>query len=230
MERGSYHKTPHLSCFEPVYTGFFVRFLGTAISVGEFRSMLALVDAADYEWLSQYKWYAGRPTPSGTIYARRRASDGTTVLMHRMIMRPPKGMVVDHINGNGLDNRRCNLRICTVAENTSYAPKRAGGKSRFIGVAPSGNKWQAKVGSHYLGVFDDEVEAAKARDRKARELYGVHAWLNFPLEDPPDGEQERQPAGCAPHTALPSLKLDSRAGPNASLVVDAAITACLENL
>lgn len=149
------------------------------------RGLHAIVDADDYEWLSQYKWYAGSPKSAVKIYARR-YSPGGIVLMHREIMKPPKGMVVDHINGNGLDNRRCNLRICTQAENTRNRRKPACGQSRFIGVSPCGHKWQATVKRQYLGLFDDEVEAAKVRDRKASELYGEHAWLNFPPEEPLD--------------------------------------------
>jgi hypothetical protein len=145
------------------------------------QNLFALVDAEDYEWLKDYKWHVTRRGACGTAYAGRRER-GRLVLMHRQIMNPPKGMVVDHINGNGLDNRRCNLRICTQKQNVHNSRGRAGKKSRFLGVSPAGDKWVAKVGGQYLGVFDDEVEAAKARDRRAREIYGEHAWLNFPPE------------------------------------------------
>lgn len=122
------------------------------------------------------------------IYARRYSRKGI-VLMHREIMNPPKGMVVDHINGNGLDNRRCNLRICTPAENVRNRRKVACGRSRFIGVFPRRDKWHAVVThqrkTHFVGSFDDEVEAAKARDRLALELHGPFARLNFPPDDPP---------------------------------------------
>jgi hypothetical protein len=150
------------------------------------RGLHALVDAEDYEWLNQHRWHASPATGHSTVYAKRSTRHGS-VFMHRMIMQPPKGMVVDHINGNGLDNRRCNLRICTRQENAQNRRKHVDGKSRFIGVSPCGNKWQAFVGHEYVGHFDDEVEAAKARDRKAIEMYGEHAWLNFPPESP-EGE------------------------------------------
>jgi hypothetical protein len=145
------------------------------------RDLQVMVDAEDYEWLNHYRWHANPSKPNGTIYAARCVGH-RSVLMHRMIMNPPPGMVVDHINGNGLDNRRCNLRIVPPAVNAQNRRKRAGGKSRFIGVYPRGKKWWAVLGRQYLGTFDDEVEAAKARDRKAREMYGEHAWLNFPPE------------------------------------------------
>ena len=143
------------------------------------RGLHAIVDAEDYEWLSQYKWHATKPTGSGRVYAARGKS-GATIFMHRMIMRPPEGKVVDHVNGNGQDNRRGNLRVCTPLQNSRNRRKHRDGKSRFIGVSPCGKKWQAFVGRRYVGVFEDEVEAAKARDRKAKEMYGEHAWLNFP--------------------------------------------------
>jgi hypothetical protein len=152
------------------------------------RGLFAIVDAEDYEWLSKYKWHAGRPTRAGKIYARRSTHGGGVILMHRMIMNPPKGMVVDHINGNTLDNRRCNLWVCTQAENIQNGGLHKGAKNRFKGVYPNGRKWYGRVKykgeTYYLGLFDDEVEAAKARDRKALELYGKHAWLNFPPENP----------------------------------------------
>ncbi len=154
------------------------------------RGLHAIVDTDDYEWLSQYKWYAGRPTRAGKIYARRNMSGRGIILMHRQIMHAPKGMVVDHINGNSLDNRRCNLRLCTQTENIQNSRQREGTQSGFKGVHPAGNKWAAKITHkgqvYHLGTFDDVVQAAKARDRKATELYGPYAWLNFPLQEPPD--------------------------------------------
>ncbi len=149
------------------------------------RGKHAIVDAADDPALARHKWQAQVRRDGRTCYAVR-ASGRQTVMMHREIMKPPKGMVVDHINGNGLDNRRCNLRICTQAQNMQN--KRIGpiGRSRFRGVSPLGDKWQATVRyrgrNNYVGLFDDEVEAAKARDRKAFELAGEFAVLNFPEE------------------------------------------------
>ncbi len=152
------------------------------------QNLYALVDAEDYEGLTEYKWYAAFGL-RGRVYAKRSTRPGP-VSMHRLIMNPPKGMVVDHINGNGLDNRRCNLRLCTMQENAwNRRPRVEKTSSRFKGVYPCGDKWLAQVGRQRLGLFDDEVEAAKARDRKARELHGEHAWLNFSPESP---EEERE--------------------------------------
>jgi hypothetical protein len=144
------------------------------------RGLFAIIDAADYEKLSKYRWRAYRT--GRQIYAVCQ-NRGKIVYMHRMLLRPRKGDIVDHIDGNGLNNRRCNLRVCTYAQNQANARPR-GGASQFIGVTRQRDRWQAAITCqgkcHYLGLFDDEVEAARARDRKAHELHGEFAYLNFP--------------------------------------------------
>jgi len=148
------------------------------------QGKFGIVDAADYERLSRYKWHLCRQ--GGNLYAHRKASHRTTP-MHRFLLNPPKGMVVDHINGNGLDNRRSNLRICTQRQNT-HNSRPSGLASSYKGVAgdKSRNRWIAAIfdGAHHihLGRFDDEAEAARAYDRKAAELFGEYAYLNFPDE------------------------------------------------
>lgn len=148
------------------------------------RGKFAIVDAADYEWLNRYRWNAFE---SGGQYYARRSIPGGTILMHRAIMETPPGMVVDHIDHNGLDNRRDNMRNCTPQQNEYNKPPR-GGRSRFKGVYPHGDKWQAAIKhngqTHHLGLFKDETQAAKTRDQKAKQLQGPFAYLNFP-EQPP---------------------------------------------
>ncbi len=147
------------------------------------------VDAADYEWLSRWKWHL----MSG--YAAR-YEKGKVVLMHRLIMNPPPGMIVDHANRNKLDNSRANLRVCSHGENTRNRAKPIGCSSRFKGVCydKKMGKWKASVGSGrkrtYLGAFDEEEEAARAYDRKAVELFGEFARLNFPEEWPPERREQ----------------------------------------
>ena len=146
----------------------------------------AIVDAADYEWLNQWKWCAAR---TGNLWYAYRKHHGKTIRMHQLIMKPPKGKVVDHINGNGLDNRRANLRVCTRRENAwnHGRCKKEDASSQFIGVhrrKEHPEKCYVRVTcdgeATNLGPFDDEVEAAQARDCKARELHGEFAYLNFP--------------------------------------------------
>ena len=148
------------------------------------RGKYAIVDAADYEALSRYKWFATGDEHRGFYAARR---DGTKVLlMHRAIMNPPEGMVIDHINNNSLNNRRHNLRICTQKQNARSARPSRRASSRFKGVYfhKKTGKWVATIGHNgqtiHLGSFATEIQAAKAYDRKARELFGEFAYLNFP--------------------------------------------------
>jgi hypothetical protein len=152
------------------------------------QGKIAIVDRQDYERVSRYKWCLSRV--GHQLYAHRRQY-GKTIRLHQFIMNPPKGKVVDHANGNGLDNRRENLRICTMLENAWNKRRRKppGAHSRFIGVYPCQRppgKWCVKVQCKgkvtNLGSFDDEVESARARDRKAVELFGDYATLNFPAE------------------------------------------------
>jgi hypothetical protein len=149
----------------------------------------ALVDAADHEWLSRHHWhlwngYAARQEKHKTIY------------MHREIMQPAEGMVVDHANRNKLDNCRSNLRVCTRQENMCNRGKDAGPSSRFKGVGYSKEhrKWRARIWFEsqriWLGYFVDEIEAARAYDRKAVELFGEFARLNFPEEWTPQQRQQ----------------------------------------
>ena len=151
-----------------------------ALTQGKF----AIVDAGDYEWLSQKKWHIAKGhTPK--CYAAAYGKGRRTILMHRLIMEPPEGLVVDHIDGNGLNNRRGNLRVCTQRQNLWNHPGR-GGASRFKGVSfdRKRGKWQVRIrvgGRHrHLGYFDDEIEAAFAYDLAAVELMGEFAYLNFP--------------------------------------------------
>lgn len=105
--------------------------------------------------------------------------------MHREIMNAPKGMVVDHIDGNGLNNRKSNLRICTQAQNNLNSRPKRNCSSRYKGVSfyKRDKIWQVQIFHNsrtiFLGRFDDEIEAALAYDRKAAELFGEFAYLNF---------------------------------------------------
>ena len=146
--------------------------------------LYAYVDAADYEELSRHKWSCNN---SG--YAARREK-GKVILMHRQIMHPPKGKVVDHLDRNRLNDCRKNLRNCTEAENKQNLGKRLGCTSRFKGIYyyKNSGKWCARITFRgkvfWLGCFAEEAEAARAYDRKAAECFGEFAELNFPEEWP----------------------------------------------
>ena len=148
------------------------------LSQGKF----AIVDPQDYEKLIGYPWYAAKDLY--TFYAQRKET-GKTIKMHRQIMNPPPGLFVDHINHNGLDNRRANLRIATRLENSRNRRSLNPGISKYKGVAQSksGNRWFASIGCEgrriHLGSFKSETDAAKAYDKAAKELFGQFAALNF---------------------------------------------------
>ncbi len=146
----------------------------------------AYVDAADYEWLSQWTWHA---CASGYAF---RFEKGKYVFMHRVIMKPPQGMVVDHIDGNKGNNCRLNLRVCTRQENLRNLRKQHGRRSRFKGVSCDKQRrtwvarWQWRDERCWLGRFKDEVEAARAYDYAAVAWFGRSTGLNLPEEWPPE--------------------------------------------
>lgn len=145
------------------------------------KGQFAIVDDEDFEFLNQWKWFASKD--KNTFYANKR--HGKTILqMHRLIMNPKKGEVIDHINLNGLDNRKKNLRICSPKENIRNAPKRMKATSKFKGVyLPSGkDKWRATIRidgkKKNLGTFASELEAAIAYNNAALKHFGEFAYLN----------------------------------------------------
>jgi hypothetical protein len=148
------------------------------------KGKYAVIDKDDLELVMRLKWryQSDRKYKSGYVTS----GDGFTRL-HSYIMNCPPGLRVDHINGNGLDNRRSNLRICTRLENSknkgvSYNKT----SSRFKGVYKVGNRWRAFITSdaikYNLSCFKTETEAAIAYNKKAKELHGEFARLNT---DPP---------------------------------------------
>ncbi len=150
------------------------------------HEQFAVVDAADFDWLNRYTWHL--KGSNGAYYAYRNAR-GKRIFMHREIMQTPPGEVVDHKNHKPLYNRRDNLRNCNRVQNRCNQ-RSPGNQSGFVGVYPYGKRWLARINSGgktlYREVFDDKVEAAKARDRKAYELFGAFAYLNFPDEIRPE--------------------------------------------
>lgn len=166
------------------------------IPIGHGR--VVLVDASDYDYLSRFRWTAVRVT-GGKWYARTRIG-GQTVYMHRALagwraVDPLTGRSralgeVDHINGDGLDNRRCNLRCTTHARNIQNSVGRpAGRKGPYKGVSyvrsgSNAGKWRATIEvdgrQHHLGYFRSSEAAAQAYDRAAALYFGEFARLNFP--------------------------------------------------
>ena len=151
------------------------------------QGLFALVDGEDYEELSKYKWCANK---IGDIYYAVRlrwvsTNKYDTVMMHRQILKAPANAIVDHRNHCGLDNRKQTIRLCTRSQNNQNQRPLRGGTSKYKGIYWSGyfKKWHCRINHNckniYIGYFESEVEAAKAYDKKAKELFGEFAYTNF---------------------------------------------------
>ena len=153
----------------------------------ELSDKVAIVDDEDYDRVMgaislRAKWYAHSPPTSKKYYAMNGSRD---ILIHRVVMNAPKGMDVDHINGDPLDNRKENLRICTRSENCRNKKVRCDSKSGYKGVEiKSSGRFQAYIGYPHqrLGTYDTPEEAARVYDKKAIHLHGEFANLNFPKD------------------------------------------------
>ena len=152
------------------------------------KGYITLIDDEDYERVSKHSWYINKGS-----YAESTINN-KGVRLHRFILNPPEGMLIDHINGDGLDNRKENLRIASPRQNQANSlGKPINRKSKYKGVIYYPNahkrKWRARlfISKHksiHLGFFSSEEEAAKAYDVKSKELYGEFAKLNL-HERPP---------------------------------------------
>lgn len=143
----------------------------------------ALVDEEDYKRVNQFKWCVTR---RGNLeYAHRR--DGNKFIkMHRFILDVQDGEMIDHVNGNGLDNRKSNLRLCTSRENQFNSRSQINSKSKYKGVSwhKREGKWSADIRVDgtlkCLGYFNDEEMAARKYDEFAKTIHGEFVRLNFP--------------------------------------------------
>lgn len=146
------------------------------LSQGKF----ATVDDVDYDWLAKRKWSYD---PKGYAIGK---SANVSVYMHRVVLNASGPVVVDHVNGDGLDNRRENLRIVTTAQNNyNQRPRKRPKTSQYKGVSlnKTVNRWQAHIKKgdeyrRYLGLYDSEQDAARAYNAAARHYFGEHAYVN----------------------------------------------------
>lgn len=139
----------------------------------------ALVDAEDANYLSRFKWhksalgYAVRKTPKLDMEALGLPA---ITRMHCVIAGTLKDMTTDHINGDKLDNRRVNLRLCSIGQNKNNRP--GWSKSGYKGVSKRRYGWETRIADHHLGSFKTKEEAAHVYNQVAEQLYGEFAWLN----------------------------------------------------
>ena len=137
---------------------------------------MTVVSAEDAASVMSHKWMLIHRKARDYV---SRTTDG--LLLHRFILGPADGQIVDHRNGYALDNTRPNLRIATPTENARNMHARYG-RSVFRGVSRAGKGWMARITfrkeTRYIGYFQSEVEAAKAYDAQAISLFGKGAVLN----------------------------------------------------
>lgn len=142
----------------------------------------AIIDTSDVEVVRDYKWRSAKGKGTNYVCARRKLDDGRvkTIFLHRLLMNPERGLVVDHINGEGLDNRRTNLRVVTVAQNNLNSRVRSDSQTGVKGAYYDKRKGtyysriRANDKSMYLGTFKTAEEAAQAYAEASEKYHGEY--------------------------------------------------------
>ena len=147
------------------------------------QGIVTIVDDEDYEYLNQFKWYLLK---SHTNYYAIRTirPENKLIQLHRIVIKAKKGEMVDHINGNKLDNRKSNLRICTNSQNCQNKKISKFNKSGFNGVSwcKKNKKWVAQIACNnkkmHIGYFTNPIDSARAYNKAAIKYHGEFAKLN----------------------------------------------------
>lgn len=177
----SYHEPQRIECIGDVA----VIVLAASSKVPYF----AIIDANDLDIARRYRWQVDiRPTGARYAAAYLR-EERTKIYLHRLLTGAPIRSRVDHKNNDGLDCRRSNMRVCTNSQNLANTSVGTNNRSGFKGVSWSkqASRWRVTIKANgkqqHIGFFDDLVEAARAYDDKARDLFGEFACVNFPVGD-----------------------------------------------
>jgi hypothetical protein len=157
----------------------------------------ALVDDQDYELVSGFRWYnnQGYAMTSWRIPGTKKKKG---MRMHRLILNPASNETIDHVNGNRRDNRRCNLRLCTIHQNNHSRGPSMFSRTGFKGVkwVAAKNKFRSEICVMYkrrhLGYFDTAEEAARRYDLEAINCLGQFAKLNLPQRNRGNGGEAKQ--------------------------------------
>jgi hypothetical protein len=145
----------------------------------------ALVDDDDYETVNRFNWHMGNYNHGYTVYAKtslpRNGGEKRFMLLHNFIMQPPDGFTVDHIDKNGLNCQRNNMRFATKTQQVTN--RNAKMPYGYRGIRPIGNLWETRLAIQrkvYRNSHETKEEAAKAYDKLAKQYHGEFASLNFP--------------------------------------------------
>ena len=139
------------------------------------------IDKEDLRLIQAYKWFNAGRYPIAHVYKKGKR---ISLYMHKLIINCPEGMEVDHINGDGFDNRKSNLRLATRQQNSYNQKRNTLNSSGYKGVGwyKARNKWRATIYHNnkckYLGLFETKEEAAKRYNQQAKLLFGEFARLN----------------------------------------------------
>lgn len=158
------------------------------VSTKNNQNMFTEVDDEDFELLNQWKWRGKKDGNSFYVYCKSYKLKNKA--LHRIVIKAKKGEIVDHIDGNTLNNKKSNLRLCSKSQNSMNAKKRSSAKTSKYKcfywntersvfksfVCRMENRKQKK---HYVGTFRNELDAAKAYNKKSKELFGEFARLNI---------------------------------------------------
>ena len=148
------------------------------------QGKVAQVDDEDYEWLSQWKWTYKKSLHTGYAYRHGPRPEIKTIRMHRFILQASENIEVDHIDRNGLNNQRDNLRLCSRSENMRNQKLRTDNTSGYKGVSWNEKirKWEGYICKNNrkinLGYFETKEEAALVYNQASIMVHGTFSSLN----------------------------------------------------